>query len=288
VFSILMVFVGATVTWGEDIDQEIAYKKKTSISGPVNRTFRFSLWDAVTAGNMVWSEQKGARVNASGVVSTFLGDTTPLNPGDFLQQLWVQVDLVKAGPTYKPMGSRDKLTMSPYAMQGLGMNGLNPLFEPMTDVPEVFITAQGWEVCYSDLYNNSSTPLSTIFSQCNKSNLMLACRPVGSATFTVAAFANRNDVLTDTGTPSDNLDKTHVANGEGWYYNSNPGNGGWGYAKAGDPVNKSECDIGTTENVDKRLCWHTFNGNIAGGFRCGATEDLNSSTTWERVILHHQ
>jgi hypothetical protein len=288
VFSILMVFVGAAVAWGADIEQEIAYKKKTSIAGPVQKLFRFSLWDAATVGNMVWSEEKQAKVNSSGVISTFLGDTVPLNPGDFLEQLWVQVDRVKAGPTYTPVGLRDKLTMSPYAMQGLGMNGLNPLFEPMTNVPEVFITAQGWEVCYSDLYNNSTTPLSTIFSQCTKSNLMLACRPVGSANFTVAAFANRNDVLTDTGPPSDNINITHVANGEGWYYNSNSDFGGWGYAKAGDPVAKTQCDTRSTENADKRLCWHTFNGNLSYGYRCGTTTGLNGSTTWERVILHHQ
>ncbi len=281
-FSILMVFVGSTVAWGADIDQEIAYKKKTSITGPVTKLFRFSLWDAATDGNMVWSEEKQAKVNSSGIISTFLGDAVPLNPGDFLQQLWVQVDRVKAGPTYTLVGLRDKLTMSPYAMQGLGMSGLNPLFEPMTNVPEAFITAQGWTVCYSDLYNNTGTPLSTILSTCNKSNLMLACRPVGSDTFTVAAFANRNDILTDTG--ADNNGVIHVANGEGWYYNANYS---WGFAKAGDYVGKTACDSSSV-NPDKRLCWHTQGGSIDEGWRCGETQGLNGSTAWERIILHHQ
>jgi hypothetical protein len=275
---VLMVLIGVTWAWGADIEQEIAYKKKTSIAGPVQKLFRFSLWDAATVGNMVWSEEKQAKVNSSGVISTLLGDTVPLNPDDFLQQLWVQVDRVKAGPTYTPVGVRDKLTMSPYAMQGLGMNGLNPLFEPMTNVPEVFITAQGWEICYSDLYSDTGTPLDTILSACNKSNLMLACRPVGSDTFTVAAFANKNDVLRDTG---ENTNVTHIANGEGWYYNSNYS---WGFAKAGDSVIKNNCDS-QFGNDDKRLCWHTEGGNIIAGWRCGEARFAGSG--WERIILQH-
>jgi hypothetical protein len=278
--SILMVLVGVGSSWAADVDMEISYKKKTSIVGPVKKLFRFSLWDAVTAGNMVWSEEKQVTVNASGVILTFLGDETPLNPNDFLQQLWVQVDTVKAGPIYKQTGLRDKLAVVPYAMQSF--SGLNPLFEPMTNVPEAFITAQGWTVCYSDLYNNTGTLLSTILSACNKSNLMLACRPVGSDNFTVASFANRNDVLTDTGAADNDI--THIANGAGWYYNSG---WSWGFAKAGDPVDKNSCDFNPSGNLDKRLCWHTGAGNIEGGYRCGTTTDLNGSTTWERIILHH-
>jgi hypothetical protein len=163
-------------------------------------------------------------------------------------------------------------------------SGLYALFEPMTNVPEATFTSQGWTACYSDLYNNAGTPLSTILSACNKSNLMLACRPVGSATFTVAAFANRNDILTDTGAADNNV--THIANGAGWYYNADYS---WGFAKAGDSVDKLECDFLPPDNLDKRLCWHTLGGggSISGGYRCGATVDLNDSTDWERIILHH-
>ena len=287
VVSMLMVLVGVTWAWGAAVDTEISYKKKTSIAGPVKRLFRFSLWDALTAGNMIWSEEKQVTVNASGVILTLLGDTIPLNPASFSQQLWVQVDRVKAGPIYTPIGVRDKLAVVPFALNSLSSGvggGLNPLFEPMTNVPEAAFTAQGWTECYSDLYNNFGTLLSTILSACNKSNLMLACRPVGSDTFTVAAFANRNDILTDTGAADNNI--THIANGAGWYYNANYS---WGFAKAGDSVDKNECDFVPTDNLDKRLCWHTLGGggSISGGYRCGATADLNDSTTWERIILHH-
>jgi hypothetical protein len=195
----------------------------------------------------------------------------------------VQVDNVKAGPTYVTIGSRDKFGVVPYAMHSLSSGvggGLNPLFEPMVNVPESAFTDQDWIVCYSDLYSNTGTPLSTILSTCDKPNLMLACRPVGSSTFTVADFANRNDVLTDTGV---NAGTTNRENGAGWYYNAN---WSWGFAKSGDSVAKSSCDV-SSGNADKRLCWHTGGGNINGGWRCGEATGLNSSTDWERVILHH-
>jgi hypothetical protein len=166
-------------------------------------------------------------------------------------------------------------------------SGLHAIIEPMTDVSEADLAGQGWTECYSDLYNNSGTALSTIFSQCNKKYLMLACRPVGSATFTLASYANRNQILTDTGAPAANKDVTHISNGTGWYYNTNSGYGGWGFAEQGDPVYKNQCDTSSSPNPEMRLCWHTYNGTLSYGFRCGADAWLNSSTDWQRVILHH-
>jgi hypothetical protein len=165
-------------------------------------------------------------------------------------------------------------------------SGLQALIEPMVNVSEDAFIAQGWTECYSDLYTDSGTPLSTIFSQCNKKYLMLACRPVGSNTFTVASYANRNDVLTDTG-DGDNY-VTHTANGAGWYYNSQHS---WGFAQAGDPVRKNSCDIPeafdpNSPNLEMRLCWHTGGGNLTGGFRCGTELFLQGVPNWERVILH--
>ncbi|MGZ6207848.1 MAG: hypothetical protein ACXWMS_09855 [Syntrophales bacterium] len=152
--------------------------------------------------------------------------------------------------------------------------------EPMTSVPEANLTAEGWTECYSDLYTDAA-PLSTILSQCNKNYLMLACRPVGSATFTVAAFANRSDVLTDTG---EDYTSAHIANGAGWYYNSD---WSWGFAKAGDPVYKAACDTLSTPNPELRLSWYTYESYLGNGCRCGVATNLNSDSTWQRVILHH-
>jgi len=166
-------------------------------------------------------------------------------------------------------------------------SGLHALFEPITNISESDVTAQGWTECYSDLYNNYGTPLSTILSQCNKNYLMLACRPVGSTTFTLASYASRNDVLTDTGSGDNGV--TRTVNGAGWYYNSNYS---WGFAQAGDPVRKVSCDYPeyfnqNSPDLDMRLCWHTSGGNINQGFRCGTHTMLNNDATWQRVILHH-
>jgi hypothetical protein len=135
----------------------------------------------------------------------------------------------------------------------------------------------GWTQCYSDLYSNSSTNLTTIQASCNQAQLMLACRPVGATSLTAVGYAPRADVLFDTGTGN----VTHNANGVGWYYN---GNWSWGFVQAGDAVNRNSCDIATTGTNGARLCWHTAAGNINGGYRCGVTTGLNGSTVWERLV----
>lgn len=109
-----------------------------------------------------------------------------------------------------------------------------------------------------------------------RNNLLLACRATGSSTLLTFAHAPRADVIFDTGTGN----VTHNANGVGWYFNNS---WSWGYAPAGQAVNRSSCDFGGTVPAE-RLCWHTGGGNISGGYRCGSTEGLNSSTAFQRII----
>lgn len=138
----------------------------------------------------------------------------------------------------------------------------------------------GWSVCHTERYN-ASTSLSTILSRCNRANLMLACRPVGSGTLTVAAHAPRGDVTYNTGTGSSSV---HRANGVDWYYN---GSYSWGFAPAGAEVNRRSCDWANNASWDDRkLCWHTGSNSTNSGWSCGTTQWLNGSTAWERVILH--
>lgn len=92
----------------------------------------------------------------------------------------------------------------------------------------------------------------------------------------------RADVIFDTGTGN----TPHNANGIGWYFNDSFS---WGFADEGDTIYRNSCDTDTSGNNDQRLCWHTGNvgadpGELGGGYRCGATDFLNDSTDWERII----
>lgn len=144
----------------------------------------------------------------------------------------------------------------------------------------------GWTQCYVGGYDDKVTSFASILAQCDKANLMLACRPANSATLTIAAHAPRSDVTFPTGGKSAK-DAVHVANGVGWYHD---GSWSWGFAPEGDPVYQDACDNIASSFVpgvdgDKRLCWHTWNDGLDEGWRCGTSEDLFDGT-WERLVFH--
>jgi len=147
---------------------------------------------------------------------------------------------------------------------------------PQTNVDKNLLI--GWQECYVDVYGSSGMNVQAILQTCNKANLMLACRQKGSGVFALLAHAPRTEVTKDTmqsNTPTN-------ANGSGWYFSDA---WSWGFARQGDALQRSSCDIGNT-NPEQRLCWHTGGGNINGGWRCGAATGLNGDQAWERVILH--
>ncbi len=162
-------------------------------------------------------------------------------------------------------GCEDDCTITPtYAAVG-----------PQLDVPESELF--GWDICWSSLYNNSGTSINAIInSNCTKENLMLACREVGSDTYTVLAHAPRGDVTFNTGQGN----TPNIANGVGWYFSDS---WSWGFAKQGDPILRAPCDLQNI-NAEQRLCWRTSGGNTNTGSRCGATTTNNGA--WERVLLH--
>jgi hypothetical protein len=150
---------------------------------------------------------------------------------------------------------------------------------PQNDVPiNTVLQDWGWTECYVSTYATPfGTDASTAIEQCKGEYLMLAARRVGSDTFDVLAAAPATDVLTDTGAANNGL--TVASNGSKWYYAPN---WSWGFAGAGDLVNKNECDTSGPAERD-RLCWHTF--DWLGGFRSGDNMWLNDSSDWQRVIL---
>jgi len=157
-----------------------------------------------------------------------------------------------------------------------------------TDLPVASLA--GWTQCFSDTYKDDGTPLASIFSACAGAKLVMACRPVGSDTLTVAAMGARSDVLFETGYAD--ASTTHEANGVAWYFDDNYS---WGFANAGDTVQKTACDMEQSSDPEHRLCWHTglgAPGELRFGWRCGSTVWLNGfpapyadATTWERIIF---
>jgi hypothetical protein len=162
---------------------------------------------------------------------------------------------------------------------GMCTNAYLPL-GPQTNVSFKTVNQGGWTQCYMDTYNQTSPPiLSSILGQnCTKKKLMLACGMTNSSTLTLLAWAPRADVTTDTM----KTNNPHNANGVGWYFNTDHS---WGFAGMGDPLSLGSCDTNDV-NSQFRLCWHTANDVMFGGYRCGSTTGLNNDSGWQRIIYH--
>ena len=158
---------------------------------------------------------------------------------------------------------------------------------PQTNVPIDTVLNGGWTECYIDTYDNHMNA-EDVLDQCPGNLLMLACRQVGSDTLMLLAQGLRSDVTFNTGA---NEDVTHIANEVGWYFNIgpidvvDPGINSWGFVRAGDSVEKDNCDTDDSGAVNERLCWHIQRTN--GGYRCGSVRSLNSgpdAESYERIV----
>ena len=156
---------------------------------------------------------------------------------------------------------------------------------PQKDVALSTVTGGGWSICSQSLYSATLREYPAACPQAGSADkVMLACRATGSATIQLLAAAPASDVLTDTGNTST---ATHNANGSEWYYDMVDGGGDYaiGFAKGGDSINANSCDISTSGANDERLCFHMYETEDFGGYRCGADRDLNSSGAFERLYL---
>ncbi len=108
---------------------------------------------------------------------------------------------------------------------------------------------RSWSLCYNAVYAlpMGSSNLPTILSLCNKTKLLLGCRPKNKMVLTVAAMGNRTDVLYNCGSISNCV---KVANGVGWYYSNSYS---WGFVRRNDGLFRDSCDTNTT-NAAHRLC----------------------------------
>ncbi|HYA43386.1 MAG TPA: hypothetical protein VEF34_18945, partial [Syntrophobacteraceae bacterium] len=110
----LFVLLLAGIAWAEPV--KTVYYVKTFATAPTTVTeavnVTFSLYDAPTGGNFLWSETKKMTIKAnSKTISTNLGDTNPLGEMDFGPQMWVQVSI--GGTVYGP---RDVFAGAPYSL----------------------------------------------------------------------------------------------------------------------------------------------------------------------------
>lgn len=135
----------------------------------------------------------------------------------------------------------------------------------------------GWRTCHSDLYNGRAAQVADIVADCDGEFVMYGCREVGEANWQLLAMGEHGEVFRDTGNRNQNVN-SH--NGVDWYFS---GDTSMGFTGAGAGVTRNSCDT-MVEDGAQRLCWHTEDGHIKGGYRCGARLALNSSAAWERSI----
>ena len=143
-----------------------------------------------------------------------------------------------------------------------------------TNFPEAELF--GWQRCWVGRYNESNPSIASILADCPGDQMLLACRPAGHATITLAAMGDRAAVLHDCG---NNNGCTHEANGVGWYFSDSYS---WGFVVAGEGVSRNSCDTAGSR-AETRMCWHTGGGNMNSGYRCG-TNFLNGNNGWERMV----
>ena len=139
------------------------------------------------------------------------------------------------------------------------------------------LEAGGFELCWSGDFGGTAN-IDEVLERCNQDVLLMGCRPNAQVdSLTIAAMGERAEVLTDVG-PGANA--THQHNGVGWYFHRARS---WGFAPGGLPVSRNSCDTNAME-PDLRMCWHTSNGRITSGYRCGNPRNGVRQTL--RVIYH--
>ena len=152
---------------------------------------------------------------------------------------------------------------------------------PTTNVSEQTLIDNGWTKFYEQTYQtqilsdgNGLRPTGTY--------TILAGKAVGSSTISLLAAAPTIDVFTQT-----TGNNTRLVNGTYWYYvpNVNATAGTIGFADTAT-VYLDEAD--TDSSTPNRLSWHLNLTNQApgfnGGYRLGATKELNGSTAYLKQV----
>ena len=143
------------------------------------------------------------------------------------------------------------------------------------EVPEGALN--GWEICHRDLFGDRGVRIDDLLAACDGQQIMYGCRRVGRPTWQLLAMGSRAEVFRETGDRNNNV-TTH--NGVDWYFSRRYS---IGFLAPGSGAERNSCDVGD-QQAEFRLCWHTQNNLLTGGYRCGAQTGLNNAQDWERVI----
>jgi hypothetical protein len=167
-----------------------------------------------------------------------------------------------------------------------------PSYYPAGQAEDVNISTVlegGWELCYSNLYGNTSA-FSAITNACDKEYIMVAGGPTNGTTLDLLAVSPRTEVFTETpgqSVCSTNTTTARLSNGSYWYLN------GWSFGfSPNQTIHQCSADTydawsGTTGA--QRMSWHTSgdqqNRSIMGGWRLGEKVGLNGSTEYTRYVF---
>lgn len=140
------------------------------------------------------------------------------------------------------------------------------------DVPVADLYKWEPEPCWVDTYEAGDL-VDDVPKACKGDHLLMACRPVGADTLTLAAHGPREAVLLEVDYPAK---ERSTVNGVDFYWSPFHGVIGFG------PENASDCS-----NADN-ACW-LVGGNMpmkfTAGYRCGNWSSPAPGPGWERVVF---
>ena len=131
--------------------------------------------------------------------------------------------------------------------------------------------------CFSSRYADNNLSLVDIKQRCNGTrSCLVAVRERANWTLWLGAYVTRffaTPAMARTSSTAITVSIGTIAR-----------TGAWAGA-SGSGVSRNRCDTRGEPERNNRLCWHTENGRVMGGYRCGARTGLTASTDWERAFF---
>lgn len=146
------------------------------------------------------------------------------------------------------------------------------------NVPPAALLARGFELCHTSRYDDGRQRLENILDDCQGTEILIGCRQTEEAVIYLAAEGRFSEVTRNVG---DGQQAVNSHNEVNFYFSLDAS---WGFAPADSEVLRNSCDVLERRDPD-RMCWHTSQGKLRGGWRCGEFTGLSESPRFERVIF---